>query len=358
MHTLIARNAGRLRDLVLALIVARVIDAQSKLATARRPVARERRLHPGRDAWARRRRSARTVCGDGLAGGAAGGHPSNAFAKQHLQEHTLVLYDLTSSYVEETPLPVGAARAQPRRQAGHLADRLRPVVHGRGLSGRGGGLRGLDERPEDGGLPGGQAPHPLWLAAGGAGGRPRHADRSADPRGPGGRRRAALDHHAAGADDSATAGRRHGDAVAVRRAGPGRGHQRAVPRRAAGRVPQSVAGRRAAAQAAGTAGGNREGPGAHRGSDNAPEPAATRSSRNRYARREGDQPAQDGQAFRHHDHRRHVHLSPGRSQDRGRGRSSTGCTSSAPTSSRSSSMQRRRCGPTRTCRRWSGRFGA
>ena len=35
LHTLIARNAGRLRDLVLALIVARVIDAQSKLATAR-----------------------------------------------------------------------------------------------------------------------------------------------------------------------------------------------------------------------------------------------------------------------------------------------------------------------------------
>ena len=34
-HTLIARNASRVRDLVLALIVARVIDAQSKLATAR-----------------------------------------------------------------------------------------------------------------------------------------------------------------------------------------------------------------------------------------------------------------------------------------------------------------------------------
>ena len=38
--------------------------------------------------------------------------------------------------------------------------------------------------------------------------------------------------------------------------------------------------------------------------------------------------------------------------------SSTGCTSSAPTSSRSSSTRRRRYGPTRTCRRWSGRFVA
>ena len=35
LHTLIARGAGRLRDLVVALIVARVIDARSKLATAR-----------------------------------------------------------------------------------------------------------------------------------------------------------------------------------------------------------------------------------------------------------------------------------------------------------------------------------
>ena len=35
LHTLIARGASRLRDLVLALIVARVIDARSKLATAR-----------------------------------------------------------------------------------------------------------------------------------------------------------------------------------------------------------------------------------------------------------------------------------------------------------------------------------
>ena len=35
LHTLIARGASRLRDLVVVLIVARVIDARSKLATAR-----------------------------------------------------------------------------------------------------------------------------------------------------------------------------------------------------------------------------------------------------------------------------------------------------------------------------------
>ena len=50
-------------------------------------------------------------------------------------------------------------------------------------------------------------------------------------------------HHAARADDPQTAGRRHGDAVVVRRAGPRRGHQRGVSRRTADRVPQSPAGR-------------------------------------------------------------------------------------------------------------------
>ena len=45
LHTLMARPSSRLRDLVVAMIVARVIDARSKLATARRHPG-ERRLHP------------------------------------------------------------------------------------------------------------------------------------------------------------------------------------------------------------------------------------------------------------------------------------------------------------------------
>lgn len=35
LHSIIARSASRLRSLVIAMIVARVIDARSKLATAR-----------------------------------------------------------------------------------------------------------------------------------------------------------------------------------------------------------------------------------------------------------------------------------------------------------------------------------
>ena len=113
LHTLIARNAGRLRDLVLALIVARVIDAQSKLATARG-------LAP---------ESAVSTLGETLGLGDVDQHELYAamdwlverqaaieqrLAKQHLQEHTLVLYDLTSSYLEGTHCPLA--------QRGHSRD--------------------------------------------------------------------------------------------------------------------------------------------------------------------------------------------------------------------------------------------
>ena len=98
---LLARSPGRLRDLVLALLVARVIDAQSKLATARA-------LNP---------ESAVSTLGEMLDLGTV--DPKELYAamdwlverqaaieqrlaKRHLQEHTLVLYDLTSSYVEGT----------------------------------------------------------------------------------------------------------------------------------------------------------------------------------------------------------------------------------------------------------------
>ena len=104
--TLIARGAGRLRDLVVALIVARVIDARSKLATVRALTAE----------------SAVSTLGELLGLGEVDQHELYAamdwlverqaaieqrLAKRHLREHTLVLYDLTSSYV---PLPAAGAR--------------------------------------------------------------------------------------------------------------------------------------------------------------------------------------------------------------------------------------------------------
>ena len=105
LATLIARPASRARDLVVALIVARVIDAQSKLATARA-------LAP---------ESAVSTLGEALGLGAVDQHELYAamdwlverqatieqrLAKRHLEDHTLVLYDLTSSYLEGTRCPL------------------------------------------------------------------------------------------------------------------------------------------------------------------------------------------------------------------------------------------------------------
>ena len=101
LPALLARSPGRVRDLVLALLVARVIDAQSKLATARAlnpesavstlgemldlSTVDPKELYAAMD-WLVERQAA----------------IEQRLAKRHLQEHTLVLYDLTSSYVEGT----------------------------------------------------------------------------------------------------------------------------------------------------------------------------------------------------------------------------------------------------------------
>ncbi len=101
LHTLIDRTGSRLRDLVVAMIADRVIDARSKLATARALSAP----------------SALTTLGEVLGLGKVDQHELYAamdwlvgrqngierrLARRHLSEHTLLLYDLTSSYLEGT----------------------------------------------------------------------------------------------------------------------------------------------------------------------------------------------------------------------------------------------------------------
>ena len=105
LHTLLARQPSRWRDLAVALIAARVIDPQSKLATARA-------LAP---------ESAVSTLGEMLRVGAVDQHELYAamdrlverqaaieqrLAKRHLEDHTLVLYDLTSSYLEGSHCPL------------------------------------------------------------------------------------------------------------------------------------------------------------------------------------------------------------------------------------------------------------
>ena len=105
LHTLLARQPSRWRELAVALIAARVIDPQSKLATARA-------LAP---------ESAVSTLGEMLGLGGVDQHELYAamdwlverqatieqrLAKRHLEDHTLVLYDLTSSYLEGSHCPL------------------------------------------------------------------------------------------------------------------------------------------------------------------------------------------------------------------------------------------------------------
>ena len=119
LPALLARSPGRHRDLVLALLVARVIDAQSKLATARALTPESavstlgqmldlgtvdpKELYAAMD-WLVHRQTA----------------IEQRLAKRHLQEHTLVLYDLTSSYVEGTHCELA--------QRGHSRDRKKGTL--------------------------------------------------------------------------------------------------------------------------------------------------------------------------------------------------------------------------------------
>ena len=119
LPALLARSPGRVRDLVVALLVARVIDAQSKLATARALTPESavstlgemldlgtvdpKELYAAMD-WLVERQAA----------------IEQRLAKRHLQEHTLVLYDLTSSYVEGTHCELA--------QRGHSRDRKKGTL--------------------------------------------------------------------------------------------------------------------------------------------------------------------------------------------------------------------------------------
>ena len=119
LHSLIARPASRPRDLVLAMIVARVIDARSKLATARA-------LTP---------ESAVSTLGTALRLGTVDENElyqamdwlltrqqgiEQRLAKRHLSDNTLVLYDLTSSYFEGHCCPLA--------QRGHSRDGKRGTL--------------------------------------------------------------------------------------------------------------------------------------------------------------------------------------------------------------------------------------
>ena len=148
LHRAIAAVPSPERERALALIAARILDPGSKLATARGLAADTARdslagelglgnvgeddLYAAMD-WLLQRQDA----------------IERRLAKRHLEDGALVLYDLTSVYLEGRRCPLAPPRLFPRRQARQAPDRVRPVMQPRRLSGRRGGLRRLDGRSDD-----------------------------------------------------------------------------------------------------------------------------------------------------------------------------------------------------------------
>jgi len=119
LDSLIARAPSRNRDLVTALIVARVIDARSKLATAR----------------ALSSETAASSLGHALGLGDVSQHElydamdwllrrqpgiETRLARKHLHENTLVLYDLSSTWLEGTHCPLAQLGYSRDRKKGKL----------------------------------------------------------------------------------------------------------------------------------------------------------------------------------------------------------------------------------------------
>ncbi|HEY5986612.1 MAG TPA: IS1634 family transposase [Streptosporangiaceae bacterium] len=118
LDQLLAREASRPRDLVVAMIVARILDPRSKLATARGlggetrfsslgellqlEAADEDALYRAMD-WLLPRQA----------------RIEEALAKRHLAEGTLVLYDLTSTYFEGQHCPLARLGHSRDHRPGH-----------------------------------------------------------------------------------------------------------------------------------------------------------------------------------------------------------------------------------------------
>ena len=115
---------ARLASLVLGMILARVIDPASKLATARRldAATATSSLGPLLELG--------TVCEQELYAAldwllSQQSRIESRLAQRHLSQGTLVLYDVSSTYFEGRTCPLAR---QPRRQTRQAADHFRPAV--------------------------------------------------------------------------------------------------------------------------------------------------------------------------------------------------------------------------------------
>ena len=172
---------SRERDLVVALIVERILDPDSKLSTARGlgetsslaevlglGEVEVEELYQAMDGLLMRQAKV-----------------ERALARKHLREGCLVLYDVTSVYFEGSCCPL----AQHGYSREHRGDRPQIVIkswidhRSGGSADRGGGLRGQHRRSLHARLTAEEASGAFRAAACGGGGRSGDADRRAHPRG-------------------------------------------------------------------------------------------------------------------------------------------------------------------------------
>ena len=296
LERLLGARRSRERDLCLALIAARVLAPGSKLATART-------LDAG---------SATSTLGEelGLAAVAAEdlyaamdwlgqrqARIETALARRHLQAGTLVLYDVSSSYLEGRCCPLG--------RRGHSRDGKKgklQIVYGLLCNAEG-------------------CPVAVEVYAGNTGDPATLADQIRKVRTRFGLERVVfvgdrgmltsarineelrpvegLDWVSAlRSNEIARLAHDRGAAaaVAVRHPRPRRDPPPGLPRRAPGRLPQPAAARRAPAPARGAAGGHRGGPGEDRAGGRAAHPHAPDAGGDPPEGRPGAGAAQDGQA--------------------------------------------------------------
>ena len=158
LDRLLGVRRSRERDLCLALVAARVLAPGSKLGTARA------RWMPGapRRRWARnsawRRSRPRTCMRRWTGWDSARRGSSRRSPARHLQAGTLVLYGVSSSYLEGRCCPLGRRGHSRDGKKGKAADRLRAAVQRRGVPGGGRGVRRQHRRPGHGCGPDPQGP--------------------------------------------------------------------------------------------------------------------------------------------------------------------------------------------------------
>jgi hypothetical protein len=132
LDRLLGPNGNRCRDLVLALLAGRILEPTSKLAAPRA-------LSPA---------TASSSLGEALGPGEVDDDElyaaldwlrerqpaiETALAKRHLSNGTLVLYDVSSSYMEGRCCPLAKRGYSRDGKKGHAADRLRPALRRRRL---------------------------------------------------------------------------------------------------------------------------------------------------------------------------------------------------------------------------------